>query len=588
MGWAGLVMKKIQLLIGYCVILVGLNTTLLGSDDISISAAMDKTKVSLNETIVLEVSITGKVVHNIPEPMLPEFEGKLDVVSISQEKIISLKDSEPFSTKLITYILKPKHVGIFIIEPIILQLDQQRLKTMPIKIKVVSANDQIVTDAQPGDDDVQNGGIESDTNTVFVKATTNKSRVLLGEPFVYSVQLFRRTKIWSHISVQQPHIQDAWVEDLLPDEEAIQTINGKRYYVIELLKKKVIPFSEGITAISPIRISFISDPMRGRVYLSTQPKTVSIVPLPRYNQPASFSGGVGDFKINIELDKSPLKLGNPLIAIVTISGVGGLQNVTELTIDQNPTFKLYQSNVAYHPASNIQEPFKKIFKYIIMPIQQEEMTVPPFSFSYFSLKNKKYKTISTSPVQVEIPDSMLTHMDREKKMVQEGETEDIRYLKPVKLSQSRVFYNTPLFWAVVACESIGLCCVLVYYVVKQNTYIRRFFNTDQKNIEKSLKQLLKQRKSDIYKISQTNQLFLEYLTQLTGQSCQQLTYSDLQFVLHSHGVSEALIKKIMRFFLKLSQLIYSPKSIKYKDISYTPIYNYTRNLLKQLKAEMKR
>ena len=71
--------------------------------------------------------------------------------------------------------------------------------------------------------------------------------------------------------------------------------------------------------------------------VSSAPLTIDIRPLPTAGQPASFSGAIGRFHLEVEAHPTFLRVGDPLSMTLTVRGEGLLETVRPPALEQQDT-----------------------------------------------------------------------------------------------------------------------------------------------------------------------------------------------------------------------------------------------------------
>jgi len=138
---------------------------------------------------------------------------------------------------------------------------------------------------------------------------------------------------------------------------------------------------------------------------------LNVLPLPEEGKPANFSGAVGDFQIIGSADPTTLAVGDPIAVDITISGVGNFDAITAPTMAHPEDWKIYPARKfspdgpmsANTPALNGSElaTQRLSFTQVILP-KKVMAEVPAFEFSYFSPTQKKYFTIATAAIPLQM------------------------------------------------------------------------------------------------------------------------------------------------------------------------------------------
>ncbi|RYY21801.1 MAG: hypothetical protein EOO04_17480, partial [Chitinophagaceae bacterium] len=141
--------------------------------------------------------------------------------------------------------------------------------------------------------------------------------------------------------------------------------------------------------------------------LKTPVVKIEVKPLPVENQPADFSGAVGQFKLETIIPQTAIRQGELISIKWVLSGSGNLQLTTLPDVEwpkgidtSEPSVKEDVNQFAY-PLSG-----KKTFDYAISARDTGSYTIPPISFSYFDPRTEKYKTIVTEPITFDVAPSL--------------------------------------------------------------------------------------------------------------------------------------------------------------------------------------
>jgi hypothetical protein len=141
--------------------------------------------------------------------------------------------------------------------------------------------------------------------------------------------------------------------------------------------------------------------------------TVDVQPLPEEGRPASFGGAVGQFKMNLSVDKTTAAANTPINVSLTIEGTGNFQAIDQFKLPLPPEFELYESNATVNGSAPIGQSRslenKKTFHYLVLPRKAGKFVLPAVEWSYFDVDKKAYQNISTAPVSLEITPDDGTH-----------------------------------------------------------------------------------------------------------------------------------------------------------------------------------
>jgi hypothetical protein len=122
---------------------------------------------------------------------------------------------------------------------------------------------------------------------------------------------------------------------------------------------------------------------------------ISVLPLPKENRPANFSGAVGDYQFIYAASPTKLKAGDPVTLRMEVNGSGNLNTVLEPTIGAANGFKIYDPQVKTGEHS-------KLFTQVLIPENDNVTEIPKAEFSYFDPAKRDYVTITRGPIAIQV------------------------------------------------------------------------------------------------------------------------------------------------------------------------------------------
>ena len=125
--------------------------------------------------------------------------------------------------------------------------------------------------------------------------------------------------------------------------------------------------------------------------------------MPETGKPNNFKGAVGNYKLSARVDKSHVKTNEAISLKINLSGVGNIK-LAEL-----PKVSIPQDIEQYEPkiSSSVNKEQSKIrgsksAEIILIPRIRGKYQIKPVSFSFFNPRTKKYQTLSTKPIYLQI------------------------------------------------------------------------------------------------------------------------------------------------------------------------------------------
>lgn len=221
-----------------------------------------------------------------------------------------------------------------------------------------------------------------------------------------------------------------------------------------------------VVAVPTGRGDFFGNPITRQVRKEFASATKVIHPkeLPTENKPEDFTGAVGDFEFNVSSSKNTLKANESSNIKVVVNGKGNLK-LFELPKLQTPKeLEVYDPERRENVSITSNGLSGIVFdQYTVVPEYKGKYKIPKVSFSYFSLKDKEYKTITTEDLYVDVLEGkeLVTNSDEktvDKKPVT-ATGKNFRYIqtnssfKPEKTSD---FFKSNLFYLLLLLPLIAI------------------------------------------------------------------------------------------------------------------------------------
>lgn len=437
-------MKRFLLCLLTAIAFAGARPSVARADDLSIEASVAKSEITMDEQLLLFVTVKGSA--NVTTPKLPTIPN-FDSYSTGRSQSVSIVNGSMSSSVTFNYVLMPKAAGRFTIPPIEISQGGQTLATHPINIEVTSASAQPPQTPHRPSPIGANESIEG----VMIRAHVNKRQVVVQEPVILTIQFLRRVRFLSRPSYAPPDTTGWMTYDLQPIEYTT-TIQGMGFSVTEF-KYELFPTAPGRLTIGPATIecsveNFQADPFdvffqnffqSGQSKtLKTKAITVEVAPLPESGKPGGFSGSVGQYALSANLDKSTVKAGDPITLTLEVKGEGNIKTIGEPSIPPIPSFRRYETISSLNTQSQGNRiSGSKAFKTAFVPEDPGTFSIGPARFDYFDPIERRYISLKSKTLTLTVtpgttgppvanPAGMGSAQSEEVHILKE----DIRYLKP--------------------------------------------------------------------------------------------------------------------------------------------------------------
>ena len=421
------------------------------------TAFVSKNKVAVNETFQVSFKLENAQSRNVNFPSLEDFQ-----VLGGPNTSTSMQFINGQTTQSVTYsfYLRPVKTGKFTIGPATVNINNKELTTQSIAIEVVNAGSSSGGNQTQASGQRQSGGTEKDQSLekqlkeyIFLKALVSDREVYLGEQVTVTYKLYERIRAMNLVPDELPSYEGFWVENIeLKGAPATnEVIDGIQYQTRVIKKDILIPQRSGKLRIDPMTLNCVvqvqAQPQRRRSIFDSffnqyqnyqytfanNPVTISVNALPTADKPASFTGMVGSFNLEVSLDKPQVETGDAITYRIKYTGKGNIKNISEPQLDFPPDFDVFDPkiNESISKASGTISGFRS-YDYLIVPRNPGEYKLPLVEFSYFDVSKGTYKTLTSQEYSVNVtgeaqrPEGTATNIRKED---MELIGQDIRFIK---------------------------------------------------------------------------------------------------------------------------------------------------------------
>lgn len=409
--------------------------------------------VAVGEAFRVEFTLTASPDDNSFTP--PDFKG-FDVVAgpvLStgrQYSSVNGVSSGWVTMCTITYVLVAQEAGVYTVGAAEISSDGKSYRTSPLQIEAVQESGTNVrerNDAQEQQQRAEGAQERVGKDDILLRAVVSRTSVFKGEPLRVAFKLYQRVDIVGFDGAKFPSFNGFWAQELDDGNARRQreTLDGKVYETVVVKEYLLYPQQSGTLTIEPAEVTAVAqvvvqnrsrgfDPFGGpEVYnvrrtVSTPRIEIAVKELPA-GAPASFNGAVGRFTMETKLPSEQLTANSAATYVVRIAGTGNLNFVQAPKLTLPASFEQYDvSTIEQIKASASGASGYRQFEYPFIARAEGDYTVEPVEFTYFSLEQQKYVTISSKELNLVVaPDAKGS--DGESYVVRKGlSKEDVKLL----------------------------------------------------------------------------------------------------------------------------------------------------------------
>lgn len=568
---------------------------------------------------------------NISKFVAPNF-GNFDVLagpSTSRRSSFNMVNGRTTNTSStsFTFVLSANKEGVFNIGGAKINVNNATYTSNSLTIKV-QKNPTQAQRAQTQSGYSQNQSYQQpitvlDDKALFIRASANKSKAYIGEEIIITYKLYTLVNISEYQVKRMPINKGFWIEEIDMSQDPTintETIDGKRYQVATLRKVIAYPQQSGKLTIAPLDIDVVAhiasrnqrrvstgDPFFDSFFQSmgqtgyekvkksikSHSINVDVTELPKTN--LDFSGAVGNFEISATANPLECKTNEAITLRYTISGSGNLSLIDKINLNIPEDFESYNPTID----DNINKTQngvngKRTFEYILIPRVQGEFKIPKVNFTYFGVKTKTYRTVSTNDFTLKISkgkdelSGLAQQMSEREKYVNRDIEHIITKHSKFNSINSSVYNNTYLIIIF-----LTLPLITIGYIIFKNKSIKK--NSDvsyvkykkatkvaMNRLKKAKKYLDNQQKDDFY--TEIAQATWNYLSDRFKIVKMDLSFDNVKEILSKRKINENTIENLISLLNNCEYVRFSQGEEVQKMDS---LYEQAINSLSDIEAQIK-
>lgn len=481
-----------------------------------------------------------------------------------------------------TYILLAKAEGEYTIPGATLSVGKDQYLSNSVKIKVLpadqSSNAQGAGSGQGGRSSSSSSGTSISNNDLFITATLSKTNVYEQEAILLTYKIYTVVDLRGFDNVKLPDFKGFHSQEVeLPNDRrwGLEHYKGRNYHSTIYRQFVLFPQQSGKLTIDAARFDAsvekmeeVVDPFEAffnggggsiqiKKTLMTPKLTVDVKSLPA-GKPTDFSGGVGEFTISSSINSTDVKTNDAITIKLVISGTGNLKLVSDPEVKFPEDFEVYDPKVDNKfRLTNAGLSGNKVIEYLAIPRNAGTYKIPPIKFSYFDIKSRSYKTLTTEEYVVQVAkgagNATQTIANFTNKEDLKVLNEDIRFIKQndVKLMpKGEYFYGSTTYWLFYLIPGILFitCFVLYRKQIAANANVARVRTKKAnkvavKRMKQAEKLLAANKKDEFY--DEVLKALWGYISDKLNIPVSRLSKDNIEEELLKYGVSDDLIKEFL-------------------------------------------
>ena len=366
----------------------------------------------------------GKVSDFVP----PSFEG-LEVlagpVSSTSTSFQSINgQSSTTHTHSYTYTVRAVQEGKVTLGAASVKIGKETYSTEPRTIEAVKGEVPDQGSAASG------GQRQSAGEDLMLRMSVSKTRAVVGEPVIVTLKLYVQSSAISGFEdVRFPTFDGFWSQEIDAPQNiqfVRENYNGQVYNAALLRRYMLLPQQTGALTIDPSELvcllqiraestgprsifdDFFSSYQTIRKRVTSEPVTVNVSALPA-GAPASFTGGVGSFRLSAGFDSDSVAAHEATSLRMTITGTGNINLVEAPKVKLPADFEVYDVRKTENITTGASGSTGTLtFEYPFIPRAPGVFDIDPVEFTYYDIEAGRYRTLSSGPLRLKVGEGTRT------------------------------------------------------------------------------------------------------------------------------------------------------------------------------------
>ena len=350
-----------------------------------------------------------------------------------------------------TYTVRAVQEGKVTLAPASVKIGKETYRTESRTIEAVKGEVPDQGSAASG------GQRQSAGEDLMLRMSVSKTRAVVGEPVIVTLKLYVQTSAISGFEdVRFPTFDGFWSQEIDAPQNiqfVRENYNGKIYNAALLRRYMLLPQQTGALTIDPSELvcllqvqaessgprsifdDFFSSYQTIRKRVTSEPVTVNVSALPA-GAPASFTGGVGKFRMNAGFSSDSVSAHEATSLKVEISGTGNINLIEAPKVQLPADFEAYDVRKTDDITTGASGSTGTLtFEYPFIPRAPGVFGIEPVEFTYYDIEAGRYRTLSSGPLRLKVgegtrTDAAVIPSGVSKRSV-ESLGEDIRFISTV-------------------------------------------------------------------------------------------------------------------------------------------------------------
>src|SRR4030095_537241 len=443
-------------------------------------------------------------------------------------------------------------------------------------------------------------------DNLFLKLIIDKQTCFLGEPVVATFKLYSRLQSKSDV-IKNPGFYGFGVYDMVNVNDKVKSeveLKGHWFDVHTIRKVQLYPLQAGVFTIDAMELTNKVEFSRSvvnkqteqevtehmynneaqqndspaEVYemkIKTDPVAIHVRPLPVKNIPDTFTGAVGHFSIRAALEKDTMARNEENVLSIEVAGAGNFQTIPGPIVKWPEGIEAFESSLT-DTLDKQQIPLMggRTFKHAFLSSKPGKYFIPPISFSFFHVKTRAYKTVSTKPLYFIVNSNYKEEKKLNTVLVPKG---------------SRNQFNLWIVGLAISILIIALVLLSRFNSTQKNKIVQRQLQVIDIPQTSSIEESLKPAELAIYNdgklfYAELHHSIWNYLNQNLNLLGSQLNKINLSKNLVARGIDSSSVEELVNLIHQCEVGLYTNAQI---DVNKNEIFENAKRILRDIEANIR-
>lgn len=437
----------------YCIIL--LFTASVARGQVSFQLQTSAPEIYKDDVLqVAYVAINAADIGNFTPPVFRDWGVNAGPMETQETSVINGKATHKHS---FVYMLTPLRTGQITLPTATLTIDNRSFSCKPVTITIFNKKNPNPNNIPPPPSTLQSlfgpQGFSNNDETFgrapeltahedpaekirdlsFIKVSASKNTCYVGEPVLVTYKLYRSTRSRAVVE-KQPLFTGCSVKEITFDEQStVEKLSGRPYIVNVIRKVQLQPLQPGtlhLTSASVLNEVNFTLPHKQyseehfKAIIQNTPGAIEVLPLPKQNKPADFSGVTGHFTVKAQAQDNNIPAQENNSLLLTISGKGNLADIKPPAVNWPAGTEHFEA-ATEDKIDNTVFPTEgsRTFAYHFIASKEGDIVIPPVRFSYFNVEKDRYEVLQSDSIHFHF-----TKPSGKKHYISGDENEGFRYV----------------------------------------------------------------------------------------------------------------------------------------------------------------